>query len=135
MCGCPTLNLVRANTLDISRTPWYWETVTSNIKLVHEWDENMVIRHLIMPNHVECCTKPVLEWIAKNMPEVPVNIMDQYHPDNLCDSESSKYRERFNDISCTCSSEEITRSYEYAKELGLNFESLSYEKSVYGLEV
>ena len=121
--------------LDISRTPWYWETVTSNIKLVHEWDENMVIRHLIMPNHVECCTKPVLEWIAKNMPEVPVNIMDQYHPDNLCDSESSKYRECFNDISCTCSSEEITRSYEYAKELGLNFESLSYEKSVYGLEV
>jgi putative pyruvate formate lyase activating enzyme len=120
--------------LDISRTPWYWETVTSNIKLVHEWDENMVIRHLIMPNHVECCTKPVLEWIAKNMPEVPVNIMDQYHPDNLCDSESSKYRERFKDISCTCSSEEITRSYEYAKELGLNFESLSYEKSIYGLK-
>ena len=54
--------------LDISRTPWYWETVTKNIKLVHEWGENMVIRHLIMPNHIECCTRPVLEWIAKNMP-------------------------------------------------------------------
>ena len=26
-----------------------------------------VIRHLIMPNHVECCTKPVLDWIARNM--------------------------------------------------------------------
>jgi putative pyruvate formate lyase activating enzyme len=37
--------------LDISRTPWYWDTVTSNIKLVDEWGENMVIRHLIMPNH------------------------------------------------------------------------------------
>src|SRR5215216_782274 len=55
--------------LEISRTPWYWETITSNIKLVHEWGENMVIRHLIMPNHIECCTKPVLEWIAKSMPE------------------------------------------------------------------
>jgi putative pyruvate formate lyase activating enzyme len=77
----------------------------------------------------------VLEWIAKNTPEVPVNIMDQYHPDNLCDSESSKHRERYADISRSCSSEEITRSYEYAKELGLNFEPLSYEKSIFGLKV
>ena len=121
--------------LDISRTPWYWETVTSNIRLVHEWNEDMVIRHLIMPNHIECCTKPVLEWIAKNMPEVPINIMDQYHPDNLCDPGSSKYRERYNDISRTCTPEEITSSYKYAKELGLNFEPLSYEKSIYGLKV
>ena len=121
--------------LDISRTPWYWDTVTSNIKLVDEWGENMVIRHLIMPNHIECCTKPVLEWIAKNMPEVPLNIMDQYHPDNLCNPESSKYRERYNDISRTCTPEEITSSYKYAKELGLNFEPLSYEKSIYGLKV
>jgi putative pyruvate formate lyase activating enzyme len=120
--------------LDISRTPWYWDTVTSNIKLVDEWGENMVIRHLIMPNHIECCTKPVLEWIAKNMPEVPLNIMDQYHPDNLCNPESSKYRERYNDISRTCTPEEITSSYKYAKELGLNFEPLSYEKSIYGLK-
>jgi putative pyruvate formate lyase activating enzyme len=118
--------------LDISRTPWYWETVTGNLRLVHDWGEDMVIRHLIMPNHVECCTKPVLEWIAKNMPEVPVNIMDQYHPDNLCDPESSKYRERYNDISRACTAEEITKSYQYAKELGLNFESLSYEKALYG---
>jgi putative pyruvate formate lyase activating enzyme len=118
--------------LDISRTPWYWETVTGNLRLVHDWGEDMVIRHLIMPNHVECCTKPVLEWIAKNMPEVPVNIMDQYHPDNLCDPESSKYRERYNDISRACTAEEITKSYQYVKELGLNFESLSYEKALYG---
>lgn len=54
--------------LDLSKTPWYWETVTNNLRLVHTWNENFVIRHLIMPNHVECCTKPVLDWIAKNSP-------------------------------------------------------------------
>ena len=74
--------------LDLSRTPWYWETITNNLELIHEWEEDFVIRHLIMPNHVECCTKPVLEWIARNMPEVPINIMDQYYPDNLCDPSS-----------------------------------------------
>ena len=65
---------------DLSKTPWYWETVTWN--LVHDWNEDFVIRHLIMPNHVECCTKPILDWIAKNMPEIPINIMDQYYSDN-----------------------------------------------------
>ena len=43
----------------------YWETVTKNLKLVHEWGEDFVIRHLIMPNHIECCTKPILDWISK----------------------------------------------------------------------
>ena len=119
--------------LDLSRTPWYWDTVTNNLKLIHGWGEDLVIRHLIMPNHVECCTKPVLDWIALNMPEVPVNIMDQYYPDNLCDPSSSKYRERYNEIARSPTEEEIVRSYQYAKELNLNFEALSYEKSVFKL--
>lgn len=121
--------------LDLSRTPWYWETVTNNLRLVHEWGEDFVIRHLIMPNHVECCTKPVLDWIAKNMPNVPINIMDQYYPDNLCDSSSPKYRERFSELARSPTKEEIMTSYRYAKDLGLNFEMLSWEKSVFGLNL
>ncbi|MFL6459272.1 MAG: hypothetical protein ACJ71G_20160 [Nitrososphaeraceae archaeon] len=119
--------------LDLSRTPWYWETITRNLKLIHEWGEDFIIRHLIMPNHVECCTKPVLDWIARNMPEVPINITDQYYPDNLCDPSSSKYRERYSEIARSPTKEEIITSYQYAKELGLNFETLSCEKSVFGL--
>jgi len=121
--------------LDLSRTPWYWETVTNNLRLVHEWGEDFVIRHLIMPNHVECCTKPVLDWIVKNMPNVPINIMDQYYPDNLCDSSSPKYRERFSELARSPTKEEIMTSYRYAKDLGLNFEMLSWEKSVFGLNL
>ena len=121
--------------LDLSRTPWYWDTVTNNLRLIHEWGEDFAIRHLIMPNHVECCTKPVLDWISRNMPEVPINIMDQYYPDNLCDSNSSKYRERYSEISRPPTEEEIIRSYQYAKDLGLNFETLSFEKSAFGLNL
>lgn len=121
--------------MDISRTPWYWDTVTKNLRLIHKWEEDFVIRHLIMPNHFECCTKPILEWIASNMPEIPVNIMDQYYPDNLCDPNSAKYRERYNELARSPTEEEIVRSYQYAKELGLNFEALSYEKSVFGLNI
>jgi putative pyruvate formate lyase activating enzyme len=121
--------------LELSRTPWYWETVTNNIKQVYEWEEDFVIRHLVMPNHVECCTKPVLEWIARNIPDVPINIMDQYYPDNICNPTSPKFRERYRELARLPAKEEILDSYRYAKELGLNFQALSYEKSSYGFRV
>jgi putative pyruvate formate lyase activating enzyme len=121
--------------LHLSRTPWYWDTITNNLRLIHEWREDFVIRHLVMPNHVECCTKPVLDWIAANMPEVPINIMDQYYPDNLCDPKSPKYQKHYSEIARSPTKEEVIRSYQYAKDLGLNFETLSYEKSVFGLSL
>ena len=63
----------------LSKVPSYWETVTRN----HLYGANhgdMIIRHLVLPNHVECCSKPIIDWIAANVSEAHVNIMDQYHP-------------------------------------------------------
>ncbi len=80
--------------MTLAKTPWYWETVTRNIALLREWGENFSIRHLVMPNHVECCTYPVLEWIAEHTPAAPVNVMAQFHPDNFCDPGSAKYRDK-----------------------------------------
>src|ERR687890_2412282 len=76
-------------------------------------DRRFCIHHLIMPNYVECCTKPVLNWISRNMPEVPINIMDQYYLDDLCDSISSKYREHYSEIARPPSAEEIIRKLQY----------------------
>jgi putative pyruvate formate lyase activating enzyme len=39
--------------------------------------KDFTIRDLVMPNHFGCCTRPVLESIADNMDDAPVNIMDQ----------------------------------------------------------
>jgi putative pyruvate formate lyase activating enzyme len=117
----------------LSRTPWYWETVTDNIKQIYEWGEDFTIRHLVMPNHVECCTYPVLDWVAETMPDVPVNIMDQYHPDNYCAPQSSKYDEKYAEIARRPTSDEIRRAYRYARDLDLRFEGLSYEKNMTGL--
>jgi putative pyruvate formate lyase activating enzyme len=117
----------------LSKTPWYWETVTGNLKTIYDWGEDFTIRHLVMPNHVECCTRPVLEWIAENMPDVPVNVMDQYHPDNLCDPRSPKYRKEYVQISRRSTRQEILEAFRYAKDFGLNFESLSCEKNTTGL--
>jgi putative pyruvate formate lyase activating enzyme len=84
--------------MTLAKTPRYWETVTHNIALIDEWGEDFSIRHLVMPNHVECCTYPVLDWIAERVPAAPVNVMAQFHPDNFCDPESPKYRDKYADI-------------------------------------
>lgn len=83
----------------LARTPWYWETVTGNLALLERWREDYALRHLVMPNHVECCTRAVLDWIAEHAPEAPVNVMDQYHPDMACDPRSPRYQEKYAELS------------------------------------
>jgi putative pyruvate formate lyase activating enzyme len=112
----------------LAKTPWYWETLTRNLALIAEWGEDYSIRHLVMPNHVECCTYPVLEWIAEYMPTASVNVMAQFHPDNFCDSTSSKFRDRYAEIARRPSHTELNKSWHRARELGLKFETTTFER-------
>ncbi len=114
----------------LSRTPWYYETVTKNLKTLYEWGEEMVIRHLVMPNHVECCTKPVLEWIERNIPGTPVNVMDQYRPESYADPGSPEFSPDAFDIARRPTREEIVRAWIYAEELGLNYREITFEKKL-----
>jgi putative pyruvate formate lyase activating enzyme len=112
----------------LAKTPWYWETVTANVKLIYDWGEDFTIRHLVMPNHVDCCTRPVLAWMAENTPRAPVNIMDQYHPDNFCDPRSGRYDHRYREIARRPTPQVLRNAFRHASELNLHFDSLSYEK-------
>jgi len=113
--------------MTLAKTPWYWETVTRNIALIADWGEDFTIRHLVMPNHVGCCTYPVLEWVAEHVPAAPVNVMAQFHPDNFCDPASAKYRDKYNEIARRPTSAELENSWRRAAGLGLKFESASFE--------
>lgn len=104
----------------LSRVRNYWEVVTRNHKLAYE-NGDMIIRHLVLPNHVECCTRKVLEWIAGNTPRVLVNIMEQYRPEHLV----SKYPEKYPDISRRPSRDEMKRAYEIADNLGIVYKPVS----------
>ena len=113
--------------MTLAKTPWYWETVTRNIALLKEWGEDFTIRHLVMPNHVECCTYPVLDWIAEHAPTTPVNVMAQFHPDNFCDPGGSKYRDKYRELARRPTSSELIASWNRARELGLEFETTTFE--------
>jgi len=119
--------------LELARTGWYWETVTRNLTCLRDWGEDFTIRHLVMPGHVECCTVPVLDWIAAEMPRAPVNIMDQYHPDNYCDPDNPRFSERYRPLARRPSRMELAAAYRHARQRGIRFESLSFERSQRGV--
>jgi len=104
----------------LSKIKNYWEVVTRNIKMVYDSGGDMIIRHLVLPNHVECCTRKVLEWISKNTPNVLVNIMDQYRPEHLV----AKFNNLYPDIARMLNKNEIKKAYEIAENLGLFYKQI-----------
>jgi putative pyruvate formate lyase activating enzyme len=65
----------------ISDASSYWETCTFNHLEAKKHGE-LIVRMLVLPGHLECCTKPTIEWIAKNLGvQTRVNVMFQYRPE------------------------------------------------------
>ncbi|MGZ4903109.1 MAG: radical SAM protein [Halobacteriota archaeon] len=60
----------------------YVETVTRNLT---DSRDRLIIRHLVMPGHVNCCTRPIVKWVCETMPEVRFNLMFQYTPYNVAE--------------------------------------------------
>lgn len=95
----------------LSNVPNYWDVITRNHSIARSQCE-MIVRHLVLPNHFDCCTKPVLEWIAGDLENVRVNVMDQYRPE---------YRAgNFEELTEPLGREEFRRAHRLAKDLGLN---------------
>ncbi|MBI1293887.1 radical SAM protein [bacterium] len=57
--------------------PSYWETVTDCMEHVYAQGQRVIARHLLMPGHMECCTRPVLNWLAQH-PGIEVSLLTQY---------------------------------------------------------
>lgn len=106
--------------LKYSRVVRYFEVVSRNHAMAHE-NGDMIIRHLVIPGHIECCTKPVMDWVARNCPRALVNVMSQYRPEHLVMREPEKYRE----IARRPTMDELREAYAYTEKLGIVYESVS----------
>jgi len=95
----------------LSKVENYWEIVKRNHIKAHDNGE-MIIRHLVMPNHIECCSKPIIKWIASNLPNAVVNIMGQYRP------EFHAYE--YDDISRHVNIDEVINVKDFAEEIKIN---------------
>ncbi len=95
----------------------YVEVLQRNLKMAYDVGSGeIIIRHLVLPNHVECCSKPILDWVAKNVLKAVVNIMAQYRPEY----KAMKYPE----IARRPSGEEMREVRSYATNLGIVWEHL-----------
>ncbi len=91
----------------------YFENVSRNHSIAASQSE-LTIRHLILPEHIECCTKPILKWVSKNIRnKTIVNIMGQYRPEyNALEYPS---------IGRKITGEELKEVLDYAERLKLFF--------------
>lgn len=105
----------------ISRVRNYMGVVSRNIEMVYKYGDEIIIRHLVLPNHIECCTKPILRWISEHTPNVLVNIMDQYRPEHMVLKEPW----RFKDIARRPNRREMEEAYSYADRLGILYKPIS----------
>ena len=60
----------------------YRTTVTNNLlwMAAQEASSDLIVRHLIMPGHVDCCWQPVAQWLAIHLPDVKVSLRSGYWP-------------------------------------------------------
>jgi putative pyruvate formate lyase activating enzyme len=63
----------------LSQSSSYVRTIQRNLQIAYE-QADLFIRHLILPNHISCCSLPILHWLKEFLPFSPINIMKQYRP-------------------------------------------------------
>ena len=96
---------------EISDAPGYWEACTRNHLYAKKYGE-LIIRVLVLPEHNECCTRPILQWIHNNLgPMARVNLMFQYRPE-------WRARER-PELSRRLTNQEIAEAKQIAQEIGI----------------
>ena len=109
-----------------SKAPGYWENVKGSLREMHRQvgdlriDDRglatggLLVRHLVMPNHVESA-KGVMEFVAEELSEDTfVDVMAQYQPYYKAESE-----EFYDDINRRITAEEYREVVEHARGVGL----------------
>ncbi len=58
----------------------YLEVVERNFARAQASGARTIVRHLVMPGHIDCCTEPVLARLRERLPGVPLSLLDPYVP-------------------------------------------------------
>jgi len=57
----------------------YWEVVRARLRELWSRESNkLIVRHLVLPGHLDCCTRPALEWLAGELGRVQVSLKTGY---------------------------------------------------------
>ncbi len=57
----------------------YVSIITRNLKRA-AGNARLIVRHLLLPGHAQCCYQPIVRWLKENLPGVPFSLRDSYLP-------------------------------------------------------
>jgi putative pyruvate formate lyase activating enzyme len=63
----------------LAQVPGYTRVVQENLLWARTRTE-LIVRHLVMPGHVDCCWQPVAGWLAEHLPGVKINLRTGFWP-------------------------------------------------------
>lgn len=94
----------------LARVPNYLPVTRENI-LWAASHAKLIIRHLLMPGHLDCCWRPIAQWLAKDLPGVRVSLRDGFWP--------AWHASRHAELRRTVSEGESARAFAIAREMEL----------------
>jgi putative pyruvate formate lyase activating enzyme len=86
----------------------YVEVVKHNI-VQAAGHAGVIVRHVVLPGHRDCCLEPILQWLATEGPDVKLSLRDNYIPPVPQNLAPKKYLE----------ADEMQRAVETANRMGL----------------
>jgi putative pyruvate formate lyase activating enzyme len=95
----------------LARIDSYRRVVEENLTWANKHAE-LIVRHLLMPGHIDCCWAPIAEWLASELPGVKVSLRSGFWP--------GWHSGRHPELRGTVAAAERTRAFELAKDSGLN---------------
>jgi putative pyruvate formate lyase activating enzyme len=63
----------------LAGVPRYQDVVRENLVWASH-DSELIVRHLLMPGHVDCCWDPIAHWLAAALPTVKVSLRSGFWP-------------------------------------------------------
>ncbi|MEX0611459.1 MAG: radical SAM protein [Pirellulales bacterium] len=63
----------------LAKVDRYVDTVTRNLSIA-AGQGNLIIRHLLLPGHFDCCYRPIVDYVARELPAAKFSIRDGYLP-------------------------------------------------------
>ncbi len=95
----------------LAKAPDYVRVVRENLRWAQAHSE-LIVRHLLMPGHAECCWRPVAEWLAEHLPGVKVSLRAGFWP--------AWHARRHAELQGAVTAAENDFAFGLAAELGLN---------------
>ena len=89
----------------------YLATVQENLLWANASSE-LIVRHVVMPGHIDCCWRPVAEWLASELSGVKVNLRSGFWP--------AWHAARHRELCANVSARECQRAWNIARDHRLN---------------